>query len=100
MLLHSLTPVLRVCDNPGIAHCANTLILTNLGQRNEAGMRFKSLAAREAQKRNYGDKSYWRYLDNAAKRMHKYYQKQGDKKKAKSMFTRSLSEALLGNEGE
>ena len=53
---------------------------------------FKSLAAREAQKANYGDASYWEYLDRHAEELFA--------KGVKDALTRTLAEALKGNEGD
>lgn len=63
-------------------------------------MEYKSQAARDAQRMNYGNKSYWDTLDEAAKRHHDYFVAKGDLKTAELMFTRSLSEALVGNDGD
>lgn len=60
---------------------------------------YKSQAARDAQRTNYGNERYWDYLDTAAQEAHDYFIRQGDKAKAAEMFTRSLSESLMGNEG-
>jgi hypothetical protein len=61
---------------------------------------FKSQSAKDAKKMNYGNESYWQYLDNSAIESSEYYRSIGDYKKAKEMLTRSLTEALQGNEGE
>ena len=61
-------------------------------------MTFKSQAARDAQTSGYGDPSYWTYLDEAAQRTHDYFARHGDPERASSMLTRSLSEALMGND--
>lgn len=63
-------------------------------------IQYKSQAARDAQRIGYGDNNYWLYLDNSAKEKSEYFQSIGDEKQAKKMFTRSLSEALQGNDGE
>ncbi len=60
---------------------------------------YKSKAAREAQAGNYGDERYWAYLDNHAQELHDKFIAEGDTEQAKSMFTRSLSESLKGNDG-
>lgn len=52
---------------------------------------YKSQAARDAQASNYGSPSYWQYLDDSA-------QEHYDKGYTDS-FTRTLSEALMGNDG-
>ena len=62
-------------------------------------MEYKSQAARDAQAMNYGGERYWRYLDEAAQSSHDYYMRHGDPVTAAEMFTRSLSEALRGNDG-
>lgn len=58
-----------------------------------------SQAARDAESGNYGDVTYWEYLDEAAQRASEYYRKNGDMEQAERMLTRSLSEALQGNDG-
>ncbi len=68
-------------------------------RRNPRGQ-YKARSAREAQAAGYGDKGYWDYLDKNAQEHFKYYMKKGQKKKAKSMLTESLSESLRGNEGD
>lgn len=60
---------------------------------------YRSQAAREAQASNYGNASYWRYLDQAAMEHADYWRRHGDETKAAEELTRSLSEALTGNEG-
>lgn len=61
---------------------------------------YKSQSARDAQRTGYGDRSYWDYLDQHAQELHDYFMKKGDEKTAKEMLTRSLSESLMGNDGE
>lgn len=61
---------------------------------------YKSQAARDAQAGNYGNKSYWDYLDQSAQEKYEYYMGHGDPVTAESMFTRSLSESLMGNDGD
>jgi cation transport regulator ChaC len=53
---------------------------------------FKSLAAREAQQANYGDASYWEYLDRHAEEL--------AAKGIRDALTRTLAEALKGNDGD
>jgi hypothetical protein len=62
-------------------------------------MAYKSQAARDAQDAGYGDERHWTYLDSAAAEQSDYWRRQGDEGKAAEMLTRSLSEALRGNEG-
>lgn len=52
---------------------------------------YKSQAARDAQRLGYGDTHYWEYLDESA--AEKYAKGYTDS------FTRTLSEALRGNDG-
>ncbi len=52
---------------------------------------YKSQAARDAQAHNYGDESYWDYLDTHAVEL--------ASKGVSDALTRSLSDALRGNEG-
>jgi hypothetical protein len=54
---------------------------------------YKSQAARDAQASNYGGKSYWDYLDAAEVEL-------SSKVGYEDVLTRSLSDALRGNEGE
>jgi hypothetical protein len=61
---------------------------------------YQSQAARDAQARGYGGESYWAYLDEAAARKRDYYLRCGDKELADAVFTRTLAEALRGNDGE
>lgn len=61
---------------------------------------YKSRAAREAQAIDYGTPSYWAELDRSAQEKHDYYMLAGEVEKAARMFTRTLEEALRGNDGE
>jgi hypothetical protein len=63
-------------------------------------MTYQSQAARDAQASGYGGQSYWDYLDRAAREHADYFARNGDPVKAAEMLTRSLSEALRGNDGE
>jgi hypothetical protein len=60
---------------------------------------YESQAARDAAVQGYGDETYWRYLDDAAMRQRDYYRERGDGWEADRMMTRSLTEALVGNDG-
>lgn len=53
---------------------------------------YVSQCARDARDRGYGTPSYWRYLDQ-------HSQELAVKLDDPTMLTRSLSEALRGNEG-
>lgn len=57
-------------------------------------------SAIDAQARNYGTESYWDYLETSAKEAYEYYMRYGMKEVAESMLTRSLGEALSGNNGD
>jgi hypothetical protein len=57
-------------------------------------------AARDAQRTNYGGESYWDYLEQAGRESHDYWLRRGDATRAEEMLTRSLSEALRGNDGD
>jgi hypothetical protein len=59
--------------------------------------RYRSQSARDAAK-TYSA-SYCEYLDAAAQEHHDYYVRHGDPKQAEHMLTRSLGEALAGNDG-
>jgi len=61
---------------------------------------FTSQAARDAAAMGYGGESYWNYLDGAAQESHDLYMARGDEAKAELMLTRSLGEALAGNDGD
>lgn len=63
-------------------------------------MDYTSQAARDAQTANYGGPSYWQSLDDAADRHRDYFLRHGDQARADTMHTRSLSEALTGNNGD
>lgn len=60
---------------------------------------FVSQAARDAQQGGYGDEGYWAYLDQSAQEMSAFFAGRGDTATAEAILTRSLSEALAGNEG-
>jgi hypothetical protein len=64
------------------------------------GQEYKSQAARDAQTMSYGGESYWYYLDQEAQGLYDHFMARGEKEQAESMLTRSLSEALRGNDGE
>jgi len=61
---------------------------------------YKSQAARDAQASGYGNEDYWEYLDDHAQELHDKFMARGDETTAKLMLTQSLSEALMGNEGD
>jgi hypothetical protein len=61
---------------------------------------YQSQAARDAQCANYGGPAYCAYLDRHALELRDYYMRHGDELLAAAMLTRSLSEALAGNNGE
>lgn len=61
---------------------------------------YQSRAAQQAQEGGYGSKSYWDMLDASAMRMRDYYAERGQHADAELMMTRSLSEALMGNDGD
>lgn len=60
----------------------------------------KSRAAREARDAKYGDAGYWAELDASAIRHAAYYRARGDEATAAEMLSRSLAEALAGNNGD
>lgn len=60
---------------------------------------YQSQAARDAQERSYGGESYWAYLDRAALESAAHWARKGDNDRAATMLTRSLGEALQGNDG-
>jgi hypothetical protein len=58
---------------------------------------YKSQAARDAQAFGFGDESYWECLDESAQRHHDYDVAHGEPDS--DAFTRTLSDALRGNDG-
>lgn len=60
---------------------------------------YQSQAARDAQATGYGGESYWDYLDEHAARTADYFTRHGDEAKA-AVWTQSLSESLMGNDGD
>ena len=61
---------------------------------------YQSQAAKDARAIGYGAMSYWDYLERSAQEMHRYFTQKGDDRSAARILTRSLSEALIGNEGK
>lgn len=61
---------------------------------------YASQAASDAQSQNYGNRSYWDELERSSLRTYVYFAEHGDMDKAREMLTRSLSQALAGNDGE
>lgn len=80
--------------------------LTDEATARIAARTFKSQSACDAQAslvRTNGrtcDESYCDYLDEAAQQSFDYYTAHGDPERAASMFARSLSESLRGNDGD
>jgi hypothetical protein len=60
---------------------------------------YVSQSARDAESGNYGDVTYWEYLDESAQKASDYYRRKGNAEQAERMLTRPLSEALQGNDG-
>jgi hypothetical protein len=65
----------------------------------EHAMDYQAQAARDAQASGYGGQRYCDYLEQAALEHRDYFLRHGEADKAAEMLTRSLSEALMGNEG-
>ena len=61
---------------------------------------YQSQAARDAQAHGYGGESYWAYLDKACAESADHWRSRGDEDRAAAMMTRSLGEALAGNDGD
>lgn len=61
---------------------------------------YKAQCARDAQARGYGDQSYWDMLDKSSQEKYDYFAVRGDMEQAQKMLTRSLSESLMGNDGD
>jgi hypothetical protein len=72
----------------------------DLIQREAAALMYQSQAARDAQRGGYGGPAYWQYLDDHACKMRDYWRARGDEEQAALMLTRSLGQALAGNDGE
>ena len=64
-----------------------------------AATNYRARSAREAAEFGYGTESYWTYLEESTAETAAYFAKRGDTESAERMFTRSLSEALEGNDG-
>lgn len=60
---------------------------------------YESRSARDAQKMGYGDRGYWEYLDQHARELRDHFLQHGDPVRAAEIMTRTLSEALAGNDG-
>ena len=58
-----------------------------------------SQSARDAEQSGYRE-SYCDYLDQHAEELHDYFMRHGDPDTAAQMLTRSLSESLMGNDGD
>lgn len=90
----------KVCPD-----CGSTDVLLSAEARARIATRtFKSQSARDAQRAlvrgGHVDESYLDYLDDAEQRHHDYYAERGDMVSAERMLTRSLGEALRGNDGD
>lgn len=64
------------------------------------GFTYLAACAQDAQRMNYGGPSYWAYLDKASKEGRDYFLRNGDPERAQEQMTRSLSDALRGNDGD
>jgi hypothetical protein len=60
---------------------------------------YKAQSARDAKASGYGAKGYWDSLEEHAHELAERFKARGDHQTAARMFTRSLSEALAGNDG-
>jgi hypothetical protein len=61
---------------------------------------YKSRAARDARDANYGDPSYWEYLDAHAERLRNHYRAHPEAGiDPDDMMRRTLTDALAGNDG-
>jgi hypothetical protein len=60
---------------------------------------YQARDARDAQRASYGKRSYWDYLEQSSIEHHDSYLASGDPDKASEMKTRTLAEALRGNDG-
>jgi hypothetical protein len=65
-----------------------------------AVMTYEAQSARDAQARGYGGEGYADYLEQHARDTRDYYLRHGELEKAAEQMTRSLGDALAGNDGE
>jgi hypothetical protein len=61
---------------------------------------YQAQSARDARDRGYGGKSYWDYLEQSALERCARYLLRGDAEAAERMLTRTLGDALAGNNGD
>lgn len=61
---------------------------------------YAARSARDAQDSGYGGPDYWQYLEDHAHELHAYFLARGDDDRAREVMTRTLSDALAGNEGD
>lgn len=61
-------------------------------------MTYEAQCARDAA--GAGKTDYANYLEESSKRTRDYFLAKGDPEKAEEMMTRSLGQALVGNDGE
>lgn len=85
--------------------CGSTDVRLSDDARERIGARtFMSQSARDAQaflvKTGTMDESYCDYLEQSAQESYDYFAARGDLESAEHMLTRSLSEALRGNDGD
>ena len=62
------------------------------------GETYEAQSARDAERMGYGDRRYWDYLEEAEKRNRDYWRSRGDHERAARAMTRSIGEALQGND--
>jgi hypothetical protein len=91
--------VYRLTGGPDVASIAGGSTWAESEVRDEEA-EYKSQAARDAQLIGYGDEGYWNYLDEAALDRAGKDAAKGDLDSAQYELTRSLAEALRGNDGE
>ena len=65
----------------------------------DATRTYAARSARDAQAQGYADRAYWEYLEQSAHETRDYYLRRGDAVLAEEMLTRTLAEALRGNDG-
>lgn len=91
----------KVCPDCG---SSSDVCLSDEVKARIAGRTFMSQSARDAQRALINgvtiDESYLDYLEETAQRYHDYYTERGDMETADEMLTRTLSEALMGNDGD
>jgi len=91
-----------LCDRHGIHGVDRAGLMTGSPMMVSAAPTLTSYtaqSARDAQRQGYGDSKYWDYLERNAIEHRDYFAAKGDEATAAQMMTRSLSDSLMGNDG-